>query len=546
MNLSTATSVSADMPAATPKRQQPPMQVPPSHEWKTFADCIREFLAANPQVPPLSLADLRECANHLFQTTSLDPSYRDFLIVQLNNAVWEPVVASIPFERRVLMLPPCLRSSTACPATFDSYGLLCANCGRCCIGTITQEAESLGYAVLVVESTSLVQPFLDKGDADAVIGVGCMASLERSFDHIVTCAIPALAIPLLRDGCKDTMVAGGLVRDMLHIERQNISPAFPDYQALRQQVDAWFEPAALRSLGITPPSEAEQLGLDWLAKSGKRWRPFLTAATFSALTDSPAANLPNSLRKTAVAVECLHKASLIFDDIQDNDTMRYGEQTLHKAHGVPLAMTAGLHLLGCGYRLIADCGAPPAVVAAMMRLISHAHLRLCAGQGAELWSVYKPRLLSTAEVLEIFRKKTAPAFDVGLRLGAILANAPDVDPVLQAFGDALGTAYQIRDDIEDNRADAHDNDVAAGRPSILVTLAAEHATAPLRASLITATEGRTPDRASLYREAITLTGSEALARRELESYKQAALKALRPLNNRNLKILMHRVIAKAL
>jgi geranylgeranyl pyrophosphate synthase len=522
------------------------MKVPPAAQWQDFSDCIHEFLAAHPQVPPLSLIDLRECADHLLRTTPLDPNCRDFLIVQLNNAIWEPVVASIPFERRVLMLPPCLRSSTDCPATFDTYGLLCANCGRCCIGSISREAESLGYAVLVVESTSLVQPFLDQGDADAVIGIGCMVSLERSFDHIVTGAIPGLAIPLLRDGCKDTTVSDGQVRSLLHIENRNASLAYPDYQALRRQVDSWFEPDALQSLGITPLTPTEQIGIDWLAKAGKRWRPFLTTATYAALTDCPASALPDSVRRTTIAVECLHKASLIFDDIQDNDALRYGEQTLHHLHGIPLALTAGLHLLGLGYRLIADSGAPPSAIAAMMSLISQAHLHLCSGQGAELWAVRHPTLPSTAELLDIFRKKTAPAFNVGLRLGAILANASSLDPVLLAFGDALGTAYQIRDDIDDNRDDAPDNDITAGRPSILVTLAAEHAPEPLRERMRLATEGKMADRIALYREAIALTGSEALARRELEGYKQAALKALRPLQNSNLKILMHRVVAKAL
>lgn len=547
MSVSTAPSIPAVNAMTLPTKQDSlPLPVPPPSDWKHYAACIHDFLSTYPQVPPLSLTDLRQCADHLLQTTSLNPACRDFLIVQLHNAIWEPVVASIPFERRVLLLPPCLRSSTDCPATFDTYGLLCANCGRCCISALTQEAEALGYAVLVVESTRLVQPFLDKGDADAVIGVGCMASLERSFEHIVSGAIPGLAIPLLNDGCKDTSLAGHHVRALLQMKNNDITRAYPDYHALRQKVDSWFEPAALKALCPPPVAGTEQIGLDWLAKSGKRWRPFLTAATYAALTDCPSDSLPESLHHTAIAVECLHKASLIFDDIQDNDSLRYGEQTLHEVHGTPLAMTAGLYLLGMGYRLIADSGASPEVISSMLTLTSQAHLRLCSGQGSELWAMRYPRLLSTADVLDIFRKKTAPAFDVGLRLGAILAKMPDVDSVLLAFGDALGTAYQIRDDLDDNREEAPDNDIAAGRPSILLALAAEHATAELRSRMMSATERNTPDRSAIDREAIILTDSEGLARRELAAYKHAALEALRPLQNRNLKILLHRFVAQAL
>jgi len=522
-----------------------PMKVPPAAEWQGFHDRIHEFLERNHLVPPLSLTDIKEYADLILHSAQFPSAYRDFLIVQLHNAVWEPVVASIPFERRVLMLPPCLRSSTQCPATFDALGLLCVNCGRCCIGSLSSEAEALGYSVLVVESASLVQPFLDNGDADAVIGIGCMASLERSFDHIVASAIPGLAVPLLRDGCKDTFVAEAHVRSLLHAHARN-SGMYPDFHALRQRVDAWFEPHALLELCPQPVSDTEQLALAWLGKNGKRWRPFLTAATYAALTDCPASSLPDSLRRTAIAVECLHKASLIFDDIQDNDTLRYGESTLHELHGIPIAMTAGLYLLGMGYRLIAESGASTEAVAAMTTLTSQAHMRLCSGQGAELWSVRHPRLLTTAEVLDIFRMKTAPAFDVGLRLGAILAGAPHVDPVLKSFGEALGTAYQIQDDLDDNREDTPGNDISAGRPSIVQTLAAEHASPDLRARMLNAIQCQSPNRTALVREAILQTGSEALARGELDRFKQAALNALRPLQNRNLKILLHRFLSQAL
>ena len=545
MNVTPA-ALSVAAPVRAVAQPSLPLKVPPPSDWQSIDSIIRDYLKTSPQVPPLPLSDLRKHVDHILQKGSLNPEYRDFMVVQFNNAIWEPVVASIPYNRRVLMLPPCLRSSTDCPATFDAYGLLCANCGRCCISAISREAESLGYAVLVVESTRLVQPFLDKGDADAVIGIGCMASLESSFEHIATGAIPGLAIPLLRDGCKDTYVLDEHVQSLIRLHNPALSMTYPDYQALRQKVDSWFDPAALKSLCDNPAADTEQISLDWLAKSGKRWRPFLTAATYSALTDCPASALPKSLQHIAVAVECLHKASLIFDDIQDNDALRYGERTIHEVHGVPLAMTAGLYLLGLGYRLIANSGAAPAIIADMVALTSQAHLRLCSGQGAELWATRHPRILSSVEVLDIFRKKTAPAFDVGLRLGAILANMPSVDPILLAFGNAMGTAYQIRDDLDDNGAESPDNDIAAGRPSILVAFAAEHAPVALKTKMIAAAEHNTPDRSAIFREAISITGSEDRARRVLDSYKSEALEALRPLQNRNLKILLHRFIAQAL
>ena len=63
--------------------------------------------------------------------------------------------------------------------------------------------------------------------------------------------------------------------------------------------------------------------------------------------------MPDDLRKVAVAVECFHKASLIHDDIEDNDAQRYGETTLHEEHGVAVALNVGDLLIGEGYRLLA-------------------------------------------------------------------------------------------------------------------------------------------------------------------------------------------------
>lgn len=520
------------------------MPVPPVEEWEGFLQHIRAFLRHTPLVPPLTLDELGSATDALLESAALPLRYRDFLLVQLHNCLWTPVVASIPFQRRILMLPPCLRSSTLCPATFDAYGLLCAHCGRCGISGLSRQAEALGYAVLVVESVSLVQPFLDKGDADAVVGVGCMAALERSFHPMVQGAIPGLAIPLLRDGCRDTGVSLAHVEELLR-SRTDGQGVFPDYHALKVTVDGWFAPDAIRALPPRPPNAIENAGLEWLGLSGKRWRPFLTAATYAALTGCPPDRLPESLRRAALAVECLHKSSLIFDDIQDDDALRYDRPTLHRQHGVPLAMTAGLYLLGLGYHLIATCGAPADEVAAMLTLTGDAHLQLCGGQGAELWSVRHPRLLAPSEVLDIFRRKTSPAFSVGLRMGAVLAGARHLDALLQAFGDALGTAYQIQDDLVDSRSGAADDDISAGRPSFVLALAGAHAPPSLRAAMETALRERQAGYVKVLRTAIADTNSRALAVREMSAYRQSAIRALQPLGNSHLKILLHRFLSQA-
>src|SRR5438270_1861910 len=161
--------------------------------------------------------------------------------------------------------------------------------------------------------------------------------------------------------------------------------------------------------------ETERIARQWLGRAGKRWRPFLTVAAFQALRDNPGQALPEDLRKIAVAVECFHKASLIHDDIEDGDSLRYGEKTLHEEHGIAVALNVGDLLIGEGYRLIAACQASAAQKAEMLLVASQGQRQLCQGQGAELFWARNPQPMTSLQVLDIFRQKTAPAFEVALR-----------------------------------------------------------------------------------------------------------------------------------
>src|SRR5690606_32155874 len=105
------------------------------------------------------------------------------------------------------------------------------------------------------------------------------------------------------------------------------------------------------------------------------------------------------------------------DDIEDDDPLRYGEPALHTEHGLPIALNAGDLLLGEGYRLIAACEAPADRRVAMLQAAAAGHRTLCLGQGAELCWMRRPEPLEVQQVLEIFRQKTAPAFEVALQLG---------------------------------------------------------------------------------------------------------------------------------
>jgi geranylgeranyl diphosphate synthase, type II len=116
-------------------------------------------------------------------------------------------------------------------------------------------------------------------------------------------------------------------------------------------------------------------------------------------------------------------------------------------------------------RIAALRAALEAVTVAMIRAAAEGHRTLALGQGAELSWARNPKPLSSLQVLDIFRQKTAPAFDVALAVGTLYAGtSEDVSGALGRYSEALGIAYQIRDDIEDLAGSG--GDVCGGRPSL--------------------------------------------------------------------------------
>ena len=501
--------------------------------------------------PPLVLDELRVRASALVARHGIDPKYVDYAGILINNEVWREQLTSVPYDRRLLLLPKCLRVEDRCPAPFDEFGLLCKQCGLCSIEDLQVEAERLGYAVLVAEGSAIVMAMIQTGKIEAIVGVSCLSVLERAFPYMESAAIPGVAIPLLQDDCKDTAVDIEWVWDFLHATGDDRTRRL-DLDALRKDVEGWFEPAALDAVfGGPAASETETLARAELTRAGKRWRPFLTVCVHQALQDDPHAPAPDALRQVAVAIECFHKASLIHDDIEDGDTRRYGEPTLHATHGVPAAINVGDFLVGEGYRLLAESGFPPEVRAAMTAIAARGHRTLCLGQGEELLWARSPRPLGSREVLQIFRQKTAPAFSVALELGAAAANAePAVFETLRNYSDALGIAYQIRDDLDDFApSDDAPDDVTALRPSLPLAVGYEQAKSEpeLRPILERAWRrelvngSASPDH---LRALLDRFDAVERSRRMMEGYKEEAIRSLPGLTNPSLKGLLRRVIGK--
>jgi geranylgeranyl pyrophosphate synthase len=504
-----------------------------------YVDERRDSLA-----PPLVLDELRTHADAAVAFANVNPLYRDYVGVLLSNEVWVEHLATVPFDRRLLLLPKCLRVEDKCPAPFDDFGLLCKQCGLCTIQDLQEEAERLGYAVLVAEGSALVMALIQSGKIDAIVGVSCLSVLERAFPYMEAAAIPGVAIPLLQDDCKDTAVDIDWVWNVVHLTSEDRTRRL-DLDALRSEVETWFTPEALDALLGPAEGDADRVARTWLAADGKRWRPFLTVCAYKALQEDPSAPLPESLRRAAVAVECFHKASLVHDDIEDADDTRYGRPALHVEQGLAIALNAGDLLLGEGYRLLADCGAPASVAAELVRIAADGHRQLCIGQGAELAWMQNPAPLTADQAIDVFRRKTSPAFQVALGIGAALGGADRAtQAVLREYSEALGVAYQVRDDVEDLTDESSTSMFAA--PSLLLGLACDRARAAGRDRIMGLWRGARTNAADrvAYRAALAELDVDARARALLEAYKEQAVRALPPLNNASLKGLLRRVVGK--
>jgi len=185
-----------------------------------------------------------------------------------------------------------------------------------------------------------------------------------------------------------------------------------------------------------------------LFAGGKRMRPVLALAAAEACGGAVERALP-----AACAVECIHTYSLVHDDLpcMDDDDLRRGRATNHKVFGEGIAVLTGDALLTIAFGILAEVEPTPRhPLAVQIRELASAagSERLIGGQVADLEG--EGRALRGAELRYIHQSKTAALLTASLRLGAMSANVtPAKLAALTAFGEALGLAFQVIDDILD-------------------------------------------------------------------------------------------------
>jgi geranylgeranyl pyrophosphate synthase len=488
-------------PGVKPAEPTDIKSVPPTEELRArIREAAGKALIGHDRSRAPSREVLDVAGRELLGQLAQPESYLGFAMVALSNVFWRQAFAAVPFSRRLFLLPHCMRNEGKCLGTYDSLGLHCADCGACNIHGLKARAEALGYRVLIAEGTTAVTGQILDEDLNAVLGVACLDSLEKSFSRVVELGIPNLAVPLLRNGCVDTQAELAVIEELLNEysaatnETQTYLPLLREArrlcqpEALRELLSPHVAPQVFERPADSAKADVESLAVEWLREGGKRFRPFVTLAAYAVARHGVAALradadlnrlLPASVRRLGLAIETLHKASLVHDDIEDASPFRYGRPTVHRDHGIPVALNVGDYLVGLGYRLVtgerdalgAEC------VADILGHLSAAHLQLCKGQGAEL-QAGGTGTSKALDVLAIHALKTAPAFEAALYAGLRAADAlPDAD-LLRRFSTFVGEGYQILNDLDDWRIDEDNKiesgrDVALGRPTILRAFALE-------------------------------------------------------------------------
>ncbi len=234
--------------------------------------------------------------------------------------------------------------------------------------------------------------------------------------------------------------------------------------------------AALERLlpaGSHPPASIHQAMRHSVFAGGKRLRPTLCMETARMIC----ASLPRGVEEVGAALEMLHTYSLIHDDLPalDNDDLRRGRPTCHKAFGEAIAILAGDALQTQAYEVLARLRCPAEARVRIIEEIARATGTINGMIGGQVVDLEAEHTQPTLETLEyIHRAKTAALITASAVSGALYAGANDAALAsVRSFGQNIGLAFQIVDDVLDVTQTSEQLGKTAGKDS-----AAEKATYP--------------------------------------------------------------------
>jgi octaprenyl-diphosphate synthase len=289
-----------------------------------------------------------------------------------------------------------------------------------------------------------------------------------------------------------------------------------------QQVDA-----VIRSRLRSEVALIDQIAHYIIGAGGKRMRPRLVLLFSRALGYEG----PQRFELAAI-VEFIHTATLLHDDVVDESMLRRGRQTSNALFGNAASVLVGDFLYSRAFQMMVGIDRMQ-----VLGVLADATNVIAEGEVLQLMHMHDPDL-SVEDYLRVIRSKTAKLFEASARLGAVLADAPpEVEMACAAYGRAIGTAFQLVDDLLDYEGDARETgkvigtDLREGKPTLPLLLAMQRCTSAERAMIRGAIENGGVDRLDDIAAIVERTGSltaTRLAAREEADKAAAALAALPP------------------
>lgn len=215
----------------------------------------------------------------------------------------------------------------------------------------------------------------------------------------------------------------------------------------------------------------DQIGHYIVHAGGKRMRPKLVLLFANALGQER----PERFELAAV-VEFIHTATLLHDDVVDESSLRRGKPTANALFGNAASVLVGDFLYSRAFQMMVSVGRMR-----VLEVLAEATNVIAEGEVLQLMNMHDPDI-TVENYLRVIRFKTAKLFEASARLGAVLADAPRaVEEACAAYGRALGTAFQLIDDVLDYEGDAHElgknigDDLREGKTTLPLLIAMERA-----------------------------------------------------------------------
>ncbi|MBQ0958027.1 octaprenyl diphosphate synthase [Ideonella sp. 4Y11] len=260
----------------------------------------------------------------------------------------------------------------------------------------------------------------------------------------------------------------------------------------------------------------EQISHYIIGAGGKRIRPRLVLLFAQGLGyEGPQAD------ELAATVEFIHTATLLHDDVVDESSLRRGRQTANAMFGNAASVLVGDFLYSRAFQMMVSVNRMR-----VLEVLADATNVIAEGEVLQLMNMHDPDT-TVEDYLRVIRFKTAKLFEASARLGAVIANAdPAIEEACADYGRALGTAFQLVDDLLDYEGDREalgknvGDDLREGKPTLPLLFAMDHGTETQRQLIRHAIEHgeveRLPEIIAIVRATGAIEATRQAARDEAE------------------------------